>query len=90
MFPSSIQRCLARPVLLRGSTRFAAGHSGGLGTAAHPNPGNFANRPKEELHEIAKKGGHRGGKAKGVGGFHNMDPEKQVRGPHGEATPVEQ
>lgn len=79
-----MQRCLARAGLLGRSMRFAAGNSRGLGTAAHPNPGNFANRPKEELHEIAKKGGQRGGKAKGVGGFHNMDPEKQVRGPHAE------
>ncbi|KAJ5442069.1 hypothetical protein N7445_005076 [Penicillium cf. griseofulvum] len=43
----------------------------------HPNPGNFANRPHEELSEIGHKGGQRGGKATGVGGFHNMDPEKQ-------------
>ncbi|KAH8702218.1 hypothetical protein BGW36DRAFT_424501 [Talaromyces proteolyticus] len=43
----------------------------------HPNPGNFANRPKEEVTEIARKGGRKGGKARGVGGFHDMDPEKQ-------------
>ncbi|EAW14719.1 KGG domain-containing protein [Aspergillus clavatus NRRL 1] len=43
----------------------------------HPNPGNFANRSKEEMSEIGRKGGRKGGQAKGVGGFHNMDPEKQ-------------
>ncbi|OQE12130.1 hypothetical protein PENVUL_c001G04783 [Penicillium vulpinum] len=43
----------------------------------HPNPGNFANRPREELSEIGHKGGKKGGKATGVGGFHDMDPEKQ-------------
>lgn len=42
--------------------------------AAHSNPGNFANRSKEELREIGQKGG----RATGVGGFHDMDPEKQV------------
>lgn len=47
----------------------------------HPNPGNFANRPREELSKIAHKGGKKGGKATGVGGFHSMDPEKQVRVP---------
>ncbi|KAJ5958790.1 uncharacterized protein N7479_005940 [Penicillium vulpinum] len=47
----------------------------------HPNPGNFANRPREELSEIGHKGGKKGGKATGVGGFHDMDPEKQVRVP---------
>ncbi|KAL1991939.1 hypothetical protein VTN49DRAFT_5247 [Thermomyces lanuginosus] len=43
----------------------------------HPNPGNFQNRPREEVQEIARKGGRKGGKAKGTGGFHNMDPNKQ-------------
>ncbi|BCR90922.1 KGG domain-containing protein [Aspergillus chevalieri] len=43
----------------------------------HPNPGNFANRPREQLSEAGRKGGRKGGKARGVGGFHNMDPEKQ-------------
>lgn len=38
------------------------------------NPGNFANRPKEEVQEIAKKGGE----ASHHGGFASMDPEKQV------------
>ncbi|KAJ5562517.1 Conidiation-specific protein Con-10 [Penicillium sp. DV-2018c] len=41
----------------------------------HPNPGNFANRSHEEMSAIGHKGGKKGGKAKGVGGFHNMDPE---------------
>lgn len=44
----------------------------------HPNPGNFANRPREELEEIGHRGGKNGGKAKGSGGFHSMDPVKQV------------
>ncbi|KAJ5109363.1 hypothetical protein N7456_006038 [Penicillium angulare] len=43
----------------------------------HPNPGNFANRPREELEEIGHRGGKKGGKAKGSGGFHSMDPVKQ-------------
>ena len=38
------------------------------------NPGNFANRPKEEVQEIASKGG----KSSHSGGFANMDPDKQV------------
>ncbi|ORE09512.1 conidiation-specific protein con-10 [Rhizopus microsporus var. microsporus] len=37
------------------------------------NPTNFANRPKEEVQEIASKGGH----ASHTGGFASMDPEKQ-------------
>ncbi|KAG5657469.1 hypothetical protein KAF25_006033 [Fusarium avenaceum] len=37
------------------------------------NPGNFANRPKEEVQEIASKGG----KASHSGGFANMDADKQ-------------
>lgn len=44
----------------------------------HPNPANFANRSKEELSAIGHRGGKKGGKARGVGGFHDMDPEKQV------------
>jgi len=38
------------------------------------NPGNFANRPKEEVQNIAKKGGE----ASHSGGFASMDPDKQV------------
>ena len=38
------------------------------------NPGNFANRSKEEVSEIARKGGH----ASHSGGFASMDPQKQV------------
>lgn len=38
------------------------------------NPGNFANRPHEEVERIAAMGGH----ASHSGGFHNMDPKKQV------------
>ena len=45
---------------------------------SHPNPGNFANRTREELSELGRQGGKKGGKARGVGGFHDMDPEKQV------------
>ncbi|CRG87314.1 hypothetical protein PISL3812_04331 [Talaromyces islandicus] len=45
--------------------------------AQHPNPANFANRSKEEMAEIGRKGGQKGGRARGVGGFHNMDPDKQ-------------
>jgi general stress protein YciG len=40
------------------------------------NPGNFANRPKEEVQEIARKGGQ----SSHSGGFASMDPDKQVRG----------
>ncbi|KAE8392319.1 hypothetical protein BDV23DRAFT_151496 [Aspergillus alliaceus] len=43
--------------------------------ASNTNPGNFSNRPQEEVQNIASKGGqssHRGG-------FASMDPEKQVR-----------
>jgi hypothetical protein len=42
--------------------------------SGNTNPGNFANRPKEEVKEIASKGGH----ASHSGGFASMDPEKQV------------
>jgi hypothetical protein len=42
--------------------------------ADNSNPGNFANRPKEEVQEIAKKGGQ----ASHSGGFASMDPDKQV------------
>jgi general stress protein YciG len=41
---------------------------------ADKNPGNFANRPKEEVQEIASKGGQ----ASHSGGFASMDPDKQV------------
>ena len=39
------------------------------------NPGNFANRSKEEVSNIAQKGGQ----ASHQGGFASMDPQKQVR-----------
>ncbi|KAF9982280.1 hypothetical protein BGZ65_003042, partial [Modicella reniformis] len=39
----------------------------------NPNPGNFANRPKEEAREIARKGGE----ASHSGGFASMKPQKQ-------------
>lgn len=38
------------------------------------NPGNFANRPREEVQNIAKKGGQ----SSHSGGFASMDPSKQV------------
>lgn len=41
----------------------------------NPNPGNFANRPKEEVRAIARKGGQ----ASHSGGFASMDAEKQVK-----------
>jgi general stress protein YciG len=42
--------------------------------ADNNNPGNFANRPKEEVQNIAKKGGE----ASHSGGFASMDADKQV------------
>jgi general stress protein YciG len=38
------------------------------------NPGNFANRPKEEVSEIGRKGGE----SSHSGGFASMDPQQQV------------
>ncbi|KAJ5981968.1 hypothetical protein N7451_012068 [Penicillium sp. IBT 35674x] len=37
------------------------------------NPGNFANRPHEEVENIAQKGGQ----SSHQGGFASMDPQKQ-------------
>jgi general stress protein YciG len=42
--------------------------------ASNDNPGNFANRPKEEVQNIAKKGGE----SSHSGGFASMDADKQV------------
>ena len=42
--------------------------------ADNGNPGNFANRPKEEVQKIASKGGQ----ASHNGGFASMDADKQV------------
>ncbi|KAL2134412.1 hypothetical protein VTI74DRAFT_251 [Chaetomium olivicolor] len=39
----------------------------------NPNPGNFANRPKEDVKAAAAKGGA----ASHSGGFASMDPEQQ-------------
>jgi len=39
------------------------------------NPGNFANRPKEEVQNIASKGGQSGTENSG---FASMDSDKQV------------
>lgn len=43
--------------------------------ADNSNPGNFANRPKEEVQAAAQKGGQ----TSTTGGFASMDPDKQVR-----------
>ena len=43
--------------------------------ADNANPGNFANRPKEEVQAAAQKGGQ----SSTTGGFASMDPDKQVR-----------
>ncbi len=42
--------------------------------SGNTNPGNFANRPQEEVSSIAQKGGE----ASHNGGFASMDPDKQV------------
>lgn len=42
--------------------------------SGNTNPGNFANRPAEEVSNIAKKGGE----ASHNGGFASMDADKQV------------
>lgn len=41
--------------------------------SGNDNPGNFANRPKEEVQAAAQKGGEAS-----KGGFATMDPDKQV------------
>ncbi|CAH0050280.1 unnamed protein product [Clonostachys solani] len=45
------------------------------------NPGNFANRPTEEVKNIASKGGQsghsKGDQSSHKGGFASMDPDKQ-------------
>lgn len=43
--------------------------------ADNANPGNFANRPKEEVQAAAQKGGQ----TSTTGGFASMDSDKQVR-----------
>jgi general stress protein YciG len=45
-----------------------------MSDTGNTNPGNFANRPKEEVQAIASKGGP----ASHSGGFASMDPDKQV------------
>jgi Stress-induced bacterial acidophilic repeat motif len=45
-----------------------------MASSGNTNPGNFANRPQEEVEDIARKGGQ----SSHTGGFHNMDPDKQV------------
>lgn len=49
-----------------------------LATETHPNPGNFSNRSKREMAQIGRKGGRKGGKTRGGGGFREMDPDRQV------------
>jgi len=44
-----------------------------MSSNGNTNPGNFKNRPKEEVQEIASKGGQ-----SSAGGFASMDPDKQV------------
>jgi hypothetical protein len=66
--------------LLR-SRPIVAGYGARITTAAygqHPNRGNFANRSREELSAMGHRGGKKGGKARGAGGFHDMDPKKRV------------
>ncbi|OAA48625.1 Stress-induced protein, KGG, repeat protein [Metarhizium rileyi] len=41
--------------------------------SGNDNPGNFANRPTEEVQDIASKGGQ----ASHTGGFASMDADKQ-------------
>jgi len=41
--------------------------------SGNDNPGNFANRPKEDVQAAAQKGGQ-----SSAGGFASMDPDKQV------------
>jgi general stress protein YciG len=53
---------------------FASTTSNKSTMSGNTNPGNFANRPKEEVQEIASKGGQ----ASHSGGFASMDPDKQV------------
>jgi general stress protein YciG len=42
--------------------------------SGNSNPGNFANRDKEAVSELGRKGGQSGHS----GGFASMDPQKQV------------
>ena len=49
-----------------------------MSSTGNTNPGNFANRPKEEVSEIAKKGGESSHNS----GFASMDPDKQVISPY--------
>ncbi|OQD72772.1 hypothetical protein PENDEC_c019G06800 [Penicillium decumbens] len=62
------------------SKPIVVGYGPRIATAAygnHPNRGNFANRSREEMSAIGYRGGKKGGKARGTGGFHDMDPKKQ-------------
>ena len=45
-----------------------------MSSTGNTNPGNFANRPKEEVRDIASKGGQ----SSTGGGFASMDSDKQV------------
>jgi len=44
-----------------------------MSSTTNTNPGNVANRPKEEVQEIASNGGQ-----SSAGGFASMDPNKQL------------
>ncbi|RAQ81399.1 conidiation-specific family protein [Aspergillus flavus] len=46
--------------------------------AHNPNPGNFANRPHDEVEDIARKGGQ----SSHQGGFASMDEDKQAYVPN--------
>lgn len=51
--------------------------------ADNTNPGNFANRPKDEVTAAAQKGGQ----SSHEGGFASMDPDKQVCDSHWYPSP---
>lgn len=73
-----MQRFLLRPGSLPSVRRNLAAYPSlnrFTSNAPHPNPGNFQDRPKEEVSEI----GRRGGSKSGGKGFKSMDPDKQVR-----------
>ena len=44
------------------------------------NPGNFANRPKEEVREIAAKGGHASGGGGNTASYTSADDNSNVSG----------
>ncbi|KAJ5175391.1 uncharacterized protein N7482_001268 [Penicillium canariense] len=52
--------------------------------SSNTNPGNFANRPHEEVSRIAQQGGQ----SSHQGGFASMDPSKQTSHPRVALPPV--